>query len=107
MYEADRVAAAILNGATPQVWRTRTETFSIGDKRFVAAWEWIDIVMPNEDSDRISVDTCGLDETGELEIVGFSVQRNEALLRYTAPSESGGTPCDTGTYLFYPMPPSQ
>ena len=107
IYEADKDAAAILAGSGPKEWSTRTEKYETGDIRFAAKWEWVDIVIPNANSTRVNSDSCGLDVQSELTIVGFSVTRRAALMRYKAPDSAAGTPCDTDTYFFYPLPPSR
>ena len=103
--DADKYAATLLAGAGPKEWPTRTETYKIGDIRFVAKWEWIDIVIPDASSTRVKSSTCGLDVQGELTFAGFSVARKAALILYRAPDAAGGTPCDTDTYFFYALPP--
>ena len=107
IYVADKDAAAILAGAGPKEWSTRTEKYETGDIRFADKWEWVDIVIPNANSTRVNSDICGLDVLGELTIVGFSVTRRAALMRYKAPDSAAGTHCDTDTYFFYPLPPSR
>ena len=40
---------------------------------------------------------------GTLTVRGFSKERNEALVEYRVQGETGGTPCETGTYFFVPV----
>lgn len=102
--DADKEASAILGGAGPKQWKTSTETHNVGDVRFISKTERVTIVVPNSSSDRIEEDSCVLRAGGSLKIIGFSADRNAALVSYTFPNQSRGTECDTGTYLFYPVP---
>ena len=100
----DLDARAVRDGAGPDRWQLPDGTFIGKDQVFyVDGWEWVDMVFPasdREDPDAI----CGIEALGTLTTRGFSSDRNAALVEYTAPGDTAGTPCETGTYFFYPLP---
>ena len=109
--DLDKDANAILNGSGPRIWTKNgsinEETWSIGQTLYVKESDWIDEVFPNKDKEREnSTDSisCLLEPKGKLTVKGFSKKRYSALLEYQAPGDSRGTPCDTPTYFFYPLP---
>ena len=60
---------------------------------------WIREVVDKDD------DTCSIDRRGRLTVLGFSVDRGAALVRYDPPEgETGGSAgCSAGTEMFYPL----
>ena len=104
VFSMDKEAAVILENLEPREWKTNRGTFKVDEVLYAPGWEWVDVVFPDKQSTRIEEETCGIEATGELKIRGFSTERNSALIEYTAPGDSRGTPCDTGTYFFYGLP---
>ena len=102
--DADREASAILGGDGPKQWETSTQIHNVGDVRYISGWKWVKIVIPDSSSNRTEEEGCALDTGGQLKIVGFSVDRNAALVSYKSPNPPGGNECNTGKYLFYPVP---
>ena len=102
--ESDRDAAAIRDGAGPDEWRLVDGTrVPRGHTIDVVDWRWVRQVYPN--MDRTDPDAvCGIDQRGKLTIRGFSRERDAALVEYTTSAETGGTPCETGTFFFYTPP---
>ena len=95
---ADEEAYKILNNGSEEP----NEGISVGAVYYVSRWQWVDMVFPVIESNRRKEETCGLDVGGRLVVKGFSLER-EALMQYTAPDEARGTPCDSGTFLFFPL----
>ena len=61
------------------------------------------LVFPNGDRDDPDA-SCFLKRNGKLTVRGFHRERRAALVEYTAPGDTVGTNCETGTYFFYPLP---
>ncbi len=103
----DLDARAVRDGAGPDRWQLPDGT-SIGKGQvfYVDGWRWVDVVFPADDREDPDA-TCGIEALGTLTTRGFSSDRNAALVEYTAPGDTAGTPCETGTYFFYPLPLTQ
>ena len=100
-------ATSVLAGAGPDRWQLPDGTSIAKDQVFyVDGWEWVDLVFPAGDREEPDA-TCGIEALGTLTTHGFSSDRNAALVEYTAPGDTAGTPCETGTYFFYPLPLTQ
>ena len=97
-------AKSILEGAGPKEWQTVERLWKVGDVVFVKDSEWVDEVFPGKEQEDDS-ESCILEPRGRLTVKGFSQKRRSALIEYTAPGPSGGTPCDTGSYFFYKLAP--
>ena len=101
----DEDAEAILDSAGPKDWKSGGRTWNIGDVVYVDQSEWVEEVFPRGEREELAYsDRCLLEPKGKLTIRGFSSKRRSALIEYTAPGPNGGTPCNTGTYFFYPLP---
>ena len=103
----DLGARAVRDGEGPDRWQLPDGT-SIGKGQvfYVDGWRWVDVVFPADDREDPDA-TCGIEALGTLTTRGFSSDRNAALVEYTAPGDTAGTPCETGTYFFYPLPLTQ
>ncbi len=103
----DLDARAVRDGAGPDRWQLPDGTFiGKGQVFYVDGWRWVDVVFPADDREDPDA-TCGIEALGTLTTRGFSSDRNAALVEYTAPGDTAGTPCETGTYFFYPLPLTQ
>lgn len=100
----DLDARAVRDGAGPARWQLPDGT-SIGKGQvfYVDGWRWVDVVFPADDREDPDA-TCGIEALGTLTTRGFSSDRNAALVEYTAPGDTVGNQCKTGTYFFYPLP---
>ena len=104
--ELDAAANAILGGAGPATWRLPDgQELSKGRVFFVDVWKWVQPVFPDGRKKNDLDATCGIEPGGTLTILGFSEARSLALVKYGKEGNTAGTPCDTGTFLFYPVPP--
>ena len=105
IYSADIEAAAILDGAGPRAWKTAQATIEKAEIFYIPESHFLEITMPNSDSDRAEPRHCRFKAGGKFLVKGFSEDRKAALVQYEAPDgEEGGSKCDTGTTLFYSLP---
>ena len=97
----DRRARAVLS-AEPIQGPPPSTSISQDDVFYVDAWRWVDVVFPDGNRDDPEA-SCGIMPPGTLTVRGFSKEHNEALVEYRVEGETGGTPCETGTYFFVPV----
>lgn len=95
------------------------DVFTVSQTVPVRSWIWVDVVKPisqefrsvnlggwqTPDSAILSPGprkngTCGIEEGGELSILGFSSDRKRALVKYTIAKRQLGTPCPSGAVFF-------
>ena len=103
----DLDAKSILEGGGPQQWRA-TGKEAIGKKRvfFIDEGRWVShLAFPKGGrADADIEEVCNVSPPGKLRVIGFSNERKAALVQYETQGETGGTRCESGIYLFYPLP---
>ena len=101
---ADKEAAALLEGDGLSEWKTHHSALKRGDIFYVPSNGFFDVVVPDDNSNRVQPESCSLVAKGKLYVRGFSEARQAALVEYEAPMDTWGSQCETETYLFYPVP---
>ena len=99
----DAEAGSILRGERPSERSVAGEVWRAGKILYVADSAWLEQAFPEGGRTRDDDEECLTKKQAGLEVMGFSDSLNAVLFRYTAPGPSGGTPCDTGDYVFYPL----
>ena len=88
--------------ASSTQWVTSGGTISIDDAFSVDVRGWVSSVSP--DGQPLPDGDCGIEPGGVLAVRGLDTVGRMAFVEYTIEGETAGSPCDTGTYLFYPLP---
>ena len=104
----DEEATAIINdSAGGNSKEVGTRSWRKGAVAYVDEERQIVMIYVN-DSDPPERRICTLERDATLKIVGFSPERNEALVHYAGPKQGQDQPkpwliCVDGTYFFYPL----
>jgi hypothetical protein len=92
------------------------KNWKVGDTKPVTGWQWVTVMnlTPVEGDrslyrfqDKGELDTCGVSEGGTLKVLGFTDDREQALVEYRAPagSRAAGTMAPSGIQYFIPVRP--
>ena len=92
-------AEAIKNGTGPQEWPEDGVACRKSQAFYVDESRWNAEVVARESG------SCVIHREGTLTVLGFSESRRAALVRYQPPEgdSPGGTTCDSGAEMFYPV----
>lgn len=100
----------ILNGETVEEVDLDGKTFRVGDRLPVPSWRWITVMnlegVENNNSKDEFGETCGIDEDGDVEILGFHQSEGgswQALCRFHVSEPRAGTECGDGAIFFQPL----
>ena len=97
----------ILNGETVREVDLEGKIFRVGQRLPVPSWRWITVMNldgnENDNGKHEFGDTCGIDEEGDVEILGFHKSESgdwQALCRFRVTKRRAGTKCGDGAIFF-------